>query len=59
VNSRSRWRQPPHGEHSSRLGAATTTSAIRPPPPATSAPIADASAHWPCGYAAFSTFAPA
>ena len=26
ANSRSRWRQPPHGEHSSALGAATTTS---------------------------------
>ena len=30
MNSRSRWRQPPQGVHSSSLGAATTTSAIRP-----------------------------
>ena len=48
ANSRSRWRQPPHGAHSSALGAATTTSAICPPPPATRADR-HASAHWPAG----------
>ena len=45
---RRRWRQPPHGVMSS-VSAMTTTSRIRRPPPATSAPIADVSAHWPWG----------
>ena len=59
ANSRSRWRQPPHGLHSSGARPARRPRRSRPPPPATRAPIADASAHWPCGYAAFSTLAPA
>ena len=32
MNSRSRWRQPPHGTHSSPLGAITATSVMRSPP---------------------------
>ena len=49
MNSRSRWRQPPHGTHGLSPPPITAASAIRVRPAATSAPIADASAHWPCG----------
>src|SRR6185369_8918071 len=48
ANSDKRWRQPPHGTISS-VSAMTTASSMRCPPPVTSAPIAEASAHWPCG----------
>ena len=58
MNSRRRWRQPPHGTQMSSPSEITATSVICERPDAISAPIADASAHWPCGYAAFSTFAP-
>jgi hypothetical protein len=37
----------------------TAASSTRVRPAATSTPMADASAHCPCGYAEFSTFAPA
>ena len=49
ANSESRWRQPPHGRDELAASAMTATSAIRVPPSVTSAPIADASAHWPWG----------
>ena len=50
MNSRSRCRQPPHGTHGSSPSPITAASAIRVWPAATSAPIADVSAHCPCGY---------
>jgi hypothetical protein len=48
-NSARRWRQPPQGLHKLSPPATTATSAIRRSPAATMAPIAEASAHWPCG----------
>ena len=49
MNSRRRWRQPPHGTQGASPSEITATSVMRRQPEATSAPIADASAHWPCG----------
>jgi hypothetical protein len=49
MNSRRRWRQPPQGTQKSWPSEITATSVIRSQPDATSAPIALASAHWPCG----------
>ena len=49
ANSASRWRQPPQGGQTSIRSATTATAAISRSPAATSAPIADASAHWLCG----------
>jgi hypothetical protein len=49
ANSLRRWRQPPQGGHTSSFSATTATALISRSPAATIAPMADASAHWPCG----------
>src|SRR4029079_13763019 len=59
VNSRSTWRQPPHGDDGGDASVYTATACSSRAPASTPAAIALRSAHTPSGYEEFSTLTPA